>query len=339
METSSNPQSLLQRTSFLFVFIILFLTYACYRPANTAAGSLTLLDELDTSQASILTLTTDFDRLLVARDTPAYQAGQLSWTHEGRSYSFDLKVRPRGNYRRQFCDIPPLKLNFEKSQLIAQGFQPFDDWKLVLPCSHDAVSDTLLLREYLAYKIYNRLTDQSLQARLVKVQFAAGESPRFAILLESEQALASRLQATEMSVAKNIDKAQYARVVAFQYFIGNTDWNLSNSHNILLLQGDDGNLPVAVPYDFDHAGLVNAAYAQPHPQLPIKSVRERLLQWRGSAEDPDLKAAMEEIKTHLPDIKKLISEFPPLKAADKTILLDYLQECFKPEASLELQKI
>ena len=33
--------------------------------------------------------------------------------------------------------------------------------------------------------------------------------------------------------------------------------------------------PVAVPYDFDHAGLVNAPYAKPAEELFMNSVRER----------------------------------------------------------------
>jgi hypothetical protein len=39
--------------------------------------------------------------------------------------------------------------------------------------------------------------------------------------------------------------------------------------------------PLAIPYDFDHSGLVNARYAKPAEQLNIETIRERL--YRGPA--------------------------------------------------------
>jgi hypothetical protein len=38
----------------------------------------------------------------------------------------------------------------------------------------------------------------------------------------------------------------------------------------------DGRRMIAIPYDFDHSGLVNAFYAKPNPMLKISSVTERV---------------------------------------------------------------
>ena len=64
-------------------------------------------------------------------------------------------------------------------------------------------------------------------------------------------------------------------MAVFQYLIGNTDWSVQYQQNIKLVAADETVVPVAVAYDFDHAGIVNAPYAQPAEALQMASVRER----------------------------------------------------------------
>ena len=56
--------------------------------------------------------------------------------------------------------------------------------------------------------------------------------------------------------------------------IGNKDWSLAYQHNTEMFF--DGRRMIAIPYDFDHSGLVNAFYAKPNPMLKISSVTERV---------------------------------------------------------------
>lgn len=42
-----------------------------------------------------------------------------------------------------------------------------------------------------------------------------------------------------------------------------------------LISDESGALPTAVPYDFDHAGIVMAPYAKPAEELLMSSIRER----------------------------------------------------------------
>jgi hypothetical protein len=42
-----------------------------------------------------------------------------------------------------------------------------------------------------------------------------------------------------------------------------------------LIQTGPSSLPVTIPYDFDHSGIVNAPYAHPPEELLLKSVSER----------------------------------------------------------------
>lgn len=47
-------------------------------------------------------------------------------------------------------------------------------------------------------------------------------------------------------------------------------------HNVRVTGPTDGPGLVALPYDFDSSGMVDADYAAPHASLPIRSVTERL---------------------------------------------------------------
>jgi hypothetical protein len=67
----------------------------------------------------------------------------------------------------------------------------------------------------------------------------------------------------------------FLKMAVFQYMIGNTDWSVEYLQNIKLLTPDTLSAPVAVPYDFDHAGIVYAPYAKPDELLILISVKER----------------------------------------------------------------
>ena len=123
-------------------------------------------------------------------------------------------------------------------------------------------------------------------ARVTYIDSVNKRSPEthWAFLLEDDDAIAKR-NGTKVSNAKQttmnrVDSVSMATVAVFEYMIGNTDWSVPYRHNIRLLDnGPVGSLPV--PYDFDHAGIVEAKYALPAEQLGLESVRERA--YRGLA--------------------------------------------------------
>jgi hypothetical protein len=57
--------------------------------------------------------------------------------------------------------------------------------------------------------------------------------------------------------------------------IGNTDWGIEYMQNIKYLKNDDNVIPHLVPYDFDHAGIVRAPYANPAPELKLSTTLQR----------------------------------------------------------------
>ena len=61
--------------------------------------------------------------------------------------------------------------------------------------------------------------------------------------------------------------------------IGNEDWSLKHLRNTKMIEMPNGKVRV-IPYDFDSAGLVNAAYARPDRDLRLETVLQR--QFMGS---------------------------------------------------------
>jgi hypothetical protein len=101
----------------------------------------------------------------------------------------------------------------------------------------------------------------------------------YGILLEDEDKMARRnktviVERKLLNPLKTETNAFLAMAV-FQYMIGNTDWSVQYQQNIKLLAKDSLGIPTTVPYDFDHAGLVDAPYAKPAEELEMRDVMER----------------------------------------------------------------
>ena len=69
-----------------------------------------------------------------------------------------------------------------------------------------------------------------------------------------------------------VDRIKFLEMAVFQYLISNTDWSVQYQQNIKLLRSERDKLPIAVPYDFDHAGIVRSPYAKPAPALKLENV-------------------------------------------------------------------
>ena len=61
--------------------------------------------------------------------------------------------------------------------------------------------------------------------------------------------------------------------------IGNTDWSVEYLQNIKLATVDSNSAPITIPYDFDHAGIVNTPYALPAEELHLSSIKGTTVSW------------------------------------------------------------
>lgn len=207
---------------------------------------------------------------------------------EGNRVRLKVRFRQRGNMRRQACFLPPLRLNFVKSELKGTLFEGQDKLKLVGVCDRQRQYRDFLMLEYLAYRAYALLTPASFDTRLLKLRYidsSGSESMRRnAFLIEDIDALAARIEAPALEVERagtaDLDADAAALLELFSLMIGNTDFSTIRGadgdtccHNVKLFQGAQGIMPV--PYDFDSSGLVDAPYALPATLLPINDVRTR----------------------------------------------------------------
>ena len=301
------------------------------KPLDTAEES--FFDQLDSTRIVKLIIKSDFSTLIENRTEEIEQAAQLSLETTPNVFEeYPVKISLRGKTRRNICAFPPIKLNFSKSHLASEGLKTFDKYKLVTHCLDNT---ELVLKEYLAYKLYNQLTEYSFRTQLVELTYIdsgnAGEmAKQYGILLENYGELAERFSAKKMpdQLPKNtkIPNEDYQRLALYQYMIGNTDWNLFRQHNIKWLCMKDTAIPV--PYDFDFSGLVNAPYAKPHPSLPIDSVRQRFLQWRGDQHE-QLAAMRKELTAKQKEMMQTCKQFQALSASEREDIVTYLDEFFK----------
>ena len=217
---------------------------------------------------------------------------------DGTEHVFDINLRIRGKFRakKETCNFPPLRVNFKKSQVKGTLFAGQDRIKLVTDCqSAKSRYQQVLLKEYLAYKILNVLSDRSFSARMLHVTYVdtdrKGKSREsYAFFIEDQKHIGDRLGLDLIKTPKTkysaLDSPQANLVNVYQYFIANTDFSLIRGpegsdccHNTVLYQKDSGPF-ITVPYDFDHAGLIDAPYATPNPRFKIKTVRTRVYRGR-----------------------------------------------------------
>ncbi|MBT8092132.1 MAG: hypothetical protein KJN77_03780 [Gammaproteobacteria bacterium] len=236
--------------------------------------------------------------IMLERDSGEEFAGKLHYSGEaGESRDMDIGIRARGRYRMQkdICRFAPLRLNFKKSQTKDSPFHKQDKVKLVTHCNDRSTRyQNSVLREYLAYRILNEITDISFRVRLLRITYVDtdGRHPdrtEFGFIVEHKDRLAKRLDLQPMDIVvtkpSELQPRHMNRVSLFHYLIGNTDSSPVKGskdvccHNHVLI-GEEGDLLYSVPYDFDMAGLVNAPHAGPNPRFKLRSVKQRLYRGR-----------------------------------------------------------
>jgi hypothetical protein len=284
-----------------------------------------------------VTLTTDIKRLLTQKKLPAWQPATITMQLDTSAIIENINVRPRGIYRKEYCDIASLMLDFKNPA--APRLSPLKKLKLVGGCHRGKTNEELLLKEYLMYKVYNFISVMSFRVRLLHINYIDSKQKirpysQYAFLIEDIKDLAARNNCIEKkNKVFGLDAAnrqQFNLVCLFQYMTGNTDWSVRQYHNIKLMVPKNDTLarPYVVPYDFDYAGFVNAPYAIPKEDLGITSVTQRL--YRGFARTMDeLQANLKIFKEKKDSIMLYLTNFPLLDVKDKKNMTRYLEEFYE----------
>jgi hypothetical protein len=255
-------------------------------------------------------------------------------------------IKYRGESRFQNCHFAPIQLNFKKPLYTNSDSGRIKKLKLVTHCEQGSLYDEYVLREYLVYKLFNVLTDTSFRVRLLKVNYIDTKRSRRAIIqygffIEPIDLLAERTSSVVVK-ATNLTQRHIVpnimdRLAIFNYMISNWDWSIPGQHNVAVIKPmkyDVAGLGIAIPYDFDLTGVVNADYAIPPPGMEITTNRERL--FSGICRSKEV--FQEELKKFSNKKGKLysvINEFTYLNKSSKKDITIFLDQFFN---QLEKQK-
>lgn len=284
----------------------------------------------------------DFAALDDDRTESPDRPGTLIVVVDGQPREIPVEIRTRGAFRLDpaNCSFPPLRIDVdEAAEAVGTPFEGQDDLNLVSSCRPERASwEALVLKEYLAYRTVGLITDESFRVRLLDASFVdvgAGSrtsEPRRAFVIEDDDALARRLGATvfDLEEGRNLPAQAFhplsrmTNAVA-QYMVANPDWSDVAGHNVEIL--DRGGAALAIPYDFDSSGLVDAPYATAPPEYRLSSVGERY--YRGWCENP---LVTREVLRRFRDTRSAIidlwSQQPGLPDGARTVAVAFLEDFF-----------
>ena len=260
----------------------------------------------------------------------------LRFSNGTDSGSVKVDLRTRGIFRLKNCSFPPIRLDLPTSKVGNTVFAGQDKIKLVTHCRADRLYERNLLKEYALYRVFNVVTDTSFRVRLAHVTYIdttrADTIVRYAVLVESDREIGQRLGAAvvnQHNVHDMVTDPFYMTLVAlYQYLIGNTDWSVWGQHNIAVFSDTASHKLFAIPYDYDFSGAVNAPYASPPEQLPIKTVRERL--YRGYCQpDSILGRALARFRDAKDSIYAAVRAVTQLDERERRGMLSYFDDFFR----------
>lgn len=269
--------------------------------------------------------------------TDSFDAEMIIQPGEKDSINRAVKLKYRGILRKELCSFPPIEINFTKS-LYADSFK-IKKLKLVTHCEPGGSTDEYVIREYLVYKLLNALTDTSLRVRLLKVNYIDTKRNKktivkYGIFIEPVEMLAKRTNSTIVKSTtlnqNNIIPRVMDRLAIFNYMVANWDWSIPGQHNVKVLNPLNivpGSLGIAVPYDFDLTGIVNAEYAIPPPNVPIENIRQRLF-WGLCRSKEVYREDLKEFSENKEKLYSVINDCPYIGKASKKDITIFMDEFF-----------
>lgn len=262
-------------------------------------------------------------------DDTTYVKTNMTFWYENQWNDLEVSLRARGNFRRSKCYFPPIKMKIKKSKAEGSLFEGNKNLKLVVPCLLQKEKNDNIVQEFIAYKLYEKISPYHFKTRMVDIEFSEIKKKKTVahqlkgFLIEDDKRVADRFEGKSFERyihPKAMDDITSIRNTMFQFMIGNTDFSVAYQHNGKLLYADKKIYPL--PYDFDLCGLVDASYAIVNSRLGINSVKDR--KYRGFKRDESI---VEEVREQLIDNKTAFFE-----------IIDGLQSQFELSSEFESTK-
>lgn len=308
--------------------------------SNSTAGAQRLFR---TTTPVEVTFTTDLRALVRDRDSTKFKPhGALLQYQEadGKTVSIPVTLQTRGHFRRQErnCAFPPLLMEFKKKDAENTLLQGNTKLKITVNCRpKDDTYDQYVLQEYAVYRLYQRVSPLYFRTRLAKAVFKdslakTADVSSFAFFIEDDKEVAKEFKTSQEkskgALFDQLDQPQLITTTLFEYFIGNTDYSISQQHNIALLRDSMATIIRPVAYDFDWSGVVNPRYAFPDQRLGIKFVTQRL--YRGPCLTPAAwKPYLEKFIALKPAVDSIYNSIPSLDPKKAKASIEWYDDAFK----------
>lgn len=324
------------------------LTFLLLWAFTTTAVGATAPDPLFASDELLeITINAPFELIDDERDKEKKYDGIVSYLDgAGESINLDVELEVRGNWRlnKRNCSYSQLWLDFKRGQVAGTLFENQNRLKLVVQCKRQDRYADYIIKEWQAYQLFSTLSDISLDTRLMNVTYIDSDDPdesrtHRAFFIEHQNRLAERFGFDEVELNRvprgELNQHQSTLVSLFMYLLGNTDFSLVQAaegdeccHNAKLLTNDAGEY-IAIPYDFDASGFVDASYAPvPNPDFGINSNRSRV--YRGyCVEEQILNAAIAGFQNSREQISAIVSDTTYVNSRSANRTTGYVEDFFE----------
>ena len=319
-----------------FCFLLFSAAIATSQELRQHQEKESLLDHLTESASSNLMIEIDLNELISQKMDRSYRMAVAQFSFTDEVWADSILVKTRGIYRNKFCDNPPLKLKYPKKTLKKRGLRKQNELKLVYPCRNDKGYENYVLKEYLVYKMYNLLTENSLRVQLIDFTLKDALQEQESIsskgfLIEHREELIKRLGAVKSDKKcmrpVHLSTYDYTLFQVFQFFIGNTDWILPACKNSEIISLESG-IMIPIPYDFDFCGMVNTEYAVPQSAFGLSDIKERYFLGH-KKKMKDLLPVFELFQNKRAALTELVINFEELPLRERKSMLRYIDSFYK----------
>ena len=192
---------------------------------------------------------------------------KLVFIQENKNKEIDVLLRARGNFRRKHCYFTPVKIKIKKRDASNTIFSDNRTLKLVLPCKNDRDKNDNILKEFIAYKIYEIISPFYFKTRRLEINYTDQKRKNqknfnlIGFFIEDDDKVAKRFDSKIIKRKISplaMDDFNSVNLSFFNFLIGNTDFSSAHQHNGKLLFYEKKIIPI--PYDFDLTGWVKPKY-------------------------------------------------------------------------------
>ena len=192
---------------------------------------------------------------------------KLIFFEKKKNKEIQVSLRARGNFRRKHCYFTPVKIKIKKSDALNTIFSDNRTLKLVLPCKNNRDKNDNILKEFIAYKIYEIISLYYFKTRRLEVDYTNQKNNKginynlAGFLIEDDDKVAKRFDGKIVKRKISplaMDDFNSVNLSFFNFLIGNTDFSSAHQHNGKLLFYEKKIIPI--PYDFDLTGWVKPKY-------------------------------------------------------------------------------